>query len=64
MHLVHRQSWAQQVLAAAQRLAMPLQLVRNMQPGLLLLVQERRLVNDQQLWVDVVNPVVHTGLDI
>ncbi len=60
IHLIHRQSWAQQVLAAAQRLAMPLQLVRNMQPGLLLQVQERRLVNNQQVWVNAMNPLSFT----
>ena len=60
IHLIHRQSWAQQVLAAAQRLSMPLQMVRNMQPGILLRLQERRFANDQQPWVDVVNPLSFT----
>ena len=31
-----------------------------MQPGLLLLVQERWFVNDQHSWVDVVNPLSFT----
>ena len=46
---------AQQVLAAAQRLSLPLQSIRSMLPGLLLLAQERKFVNDQYSWVDVVN---------
>ena len=56
IHLIHRQSWAQQVLAAVQRLSLPLQSTQSMLPGLLLLVQERRFVNDQYSWVNVVNP--------
>ena len=37
---IHRQSWAQQALAAAERLDIPMEDVFNMTPGMLLVLQE------------------------
>ena len=45
---VHKQSWAQQVMAAADSLSMPKESMRNMVPGSLLGIQENRLVNGAQ----------------
>ena len=57
---VHRQSWTQQVLAAAKRLGISELDVRNMTPGTLLRVQEERVVGGCLEWVDVVSPVDFT----
>ena len=43
--VVYKQSWAQQVLAAAWRLGGPLYEVRTMSPGILLTIQEERMVD-------------------
>ena len=39
---IHRQSWAQCVLASAERLGVPKERTKSMQPGLLLIIQEQR----------------------
>ena len=57
---VHRQSWAQQVLAAAVRLGIPTTDVRNMTPGILLVLQEERLVDGCMVWEEVMSPVDFT----
>jgi len=54
---VHRQSWTQQVLAAAVRLGISKSDVRNMTPGVLLVLQEERLVDGGVVWEEVVSPV-------
>ena len=46
---VHRQSWTQQVLAAARRLGISASDVRNMTPGTLLVLQEERMVESGRL---------------
>ena len=57
---VHRQSWTQQVLAAALRLGIPMADVRNMVPGMLLILQEGRLVNGLMMWEEVAMPLHFT----
>ena len=39
---VHRQSWVQRALASAERLGVPKGRLKDMQPGLLLVIQEQR----------------------
>ena len=56
---VHRQSWAQQVLAAADGLDMPKESVRKMAPGVLLVIQEERYVDGARLWEDVLDVEVY-----
>ena len=53
---VHRQSWAQQVLAAAERLDIPMDAVVNMTPGMLLVLQEGRLIGGVMVWEEVFAP--------
>ena len=48
--VVHKQSWPQQVLAAASRLRIPLDEVKSMSPGFLLTIQEERMYNGVKLW--------------
>ena len=55
INYVHRQSWAQQVLAAAKRLDIPMEDVWNMTPGMLLVLQEGRLVEGVMVWEEVVS---------
>ena len=57
---VHRQSWTQQVLAAALRLGIPTSDVKNMTPGMLLVLQEERLVDECMVWKEVFSPVDFT----
>ena len=57
---VHRQSWTQQVLAAARRLGISASDVRNMTPGALMVLQEERMVDDCMVWVEVASPVDFT----
>ena len=56
----HRQSWTQQVLAAAMRLGISVSDVRNMTPGMLLVMQELRLVDGCWVWEEVTSPVDFT----
>ena len=56
---VHKQSWSQQALAAADGLNMPKESVRKMVPGSLLNIQEERLVDGAQTWDDVPDVVVY-----
>jgi hypothetical protein len=60
VNYVHRQSWAQQVLAAAERLDIPLEGVFNMTPGMLLVLQEGRSVGDLIVWEEVASPLDYT----
>ena len=57
VNYVHRQSWAQQVLAAAERLDIPMEDVRNMTRGMLLVLQEGRSVEGCLVWEEVASPV-------
>jgi len=59
VNYVHRQSWAQQVLAAAERLDIPVEGVFNMTPGMLLVLQEGRSVGDHIVWEEVASPLDH-----
>ena len=56
---MHKQSWAQQVMAAADSLSMPKESMRNMVPGSLLAIQDNRLVDGAQVWEDVLNVEVY-----
>ena len=56
---MHKQSWAQQVMAAADSLGMPKESMRKMVPGSLLVIQENRLVDGAQVWEDVLNVEVY-----
>ena len=56
---VHKQSWAQQVLAGADDLGMPKESVRNMAPGSLLDIQEERWVDGARIWEDVLDVEVY-----
>ena len=63
--VVHKQSWAQQVLAAASRLHIPLDEVRSMRPGILLTIQEERIVNGVNVWECVQSPTTYVlGCDV
>ena len=58
--VVHKQSWAQQVLAAASRLRIPLDEVRSMRPGILLTIREEQtVVNGVNLWECVQSPTTY-----
>ena len=57
---VHRQSWTQQVLAAALRLGIPTLDVLSMTPGFLLVLQEERLVGECMVWEEVTSPADFT----
>ena len=57
--VVYKQSWAQQVLAAASRLDVPLCEVREMRPGILLTVQEEQVVDGLKIWKAVQSPTDH-----
>ena len=57
--VVHKQSWAQQALAAASRLGVPLKEVRSMRPGILLTIQEERIVNCVKSWECVQSPTTY-----
>ena len=59
---VHKQSWAQQALAAADGLDMPKESMKNMVPGSLLGIQEERCVNGAQVWEDVLDVGVYKPL--
>ena len=39
---VHRQSWVQRALASAERLGVPKDRMKSMQPGFFLIIQEQR----------------------
>ena len=57
---VHRQSWVQRALASAERLGVPKGRLKDMQPGLLLVIQEQR--QDQygvESWVTVQSPTTY-----
>ena len=56
---VHKQSWAQQILAAADGLDMPKESVKNMAPGLLLDIQEERCMDGARVWEDVLDVGVY-----
>ena len=56
---VHKQSWAQQALAAADALDVPKESMKNMVPGSLLDIQEERCVNGAQVWEDVLDVGVY-----
>ena len=60
VNYVHRQSWVQQVLAAAERLRIPCEDVLNMTPGMLLVVQEGRAVGAGLIWEEVASPLDYT----
>ena len=57
--VVHKQSWAQQVLAAASRLHIPLGEVKAMRPGILLTIQEERIVDGDKVWECVPSPATY-----
>jgi len=57
--VVYKQSWAQQVLAAASRLHVPLCEVREMKPGILLTIQEEQVVGGLKMWKSVQSPTDH-----
>ena len=57
--VVYKQSWAQQVLAAAWRLGVPLYEVKTMSPGILLTIQEERMVDGAKKWEFVKSPTTH-----
>ena len=57
---IHRQSWAQCVSASAERLGVPKERTKSMQPGLLLIIQEQR--QDErgvEAWVTVPSPTTY-----
>ena len=56
---VHKQSWAQQALAAADGLDMPKESVSKMAPGSLLDIQEERCVDGARIWEDVLDVEVY-----
>jgi len=60
VNMVHRQSWVQRALASAERLGVPKDRLKDMQPGLLLVIQEQR--QDQhgvESWVTVQSPLTY-----
>ena len=56
---VHKQSWAQQALAAADGLDMHKESVKKMVPGSLLDIQEEQLVDGARTWEDVLDVGVY-----
>jgi hypothetical protein len=60
VNYVHRQSTAQQVLAAAERLDIPMEDVFKMTPGILLVLQEGRSVGGCVAWEEVASPLDYT----
>ena len=60
VNYVHRQSWAQQVLAAVERLDILMEDVLNMTPGMLLVLQEGRSVEGRVVWEEVASPLDYT----
>ena len=56
---VHKQSWAQQVLAPAWRLGVPLGEVRSMSARILLAIQEELTVGGAKIWVNVQSPTTY-----
>ena len=57
VNYVHRQSWAKQVLAAAERLDIPKEDVFNMTPRMLLVLQEGRSVQGGVVWKEIASPL-------
>ena len=60
---IHHQSWTQCMLASAERLGVPKERTKSMQPGLLLIIQEQKQdEHGAEVWMTVPSPTTYVPM--